>query len=129
MTKTLVIGVAVFNIAIAGFIFFWPNWFYQSVPGVSDTGPFNSHFLRDVALAYLVSGLALWAAAARDNRALGLFGAAWPALHAVFHIWIWMAMRGGAFDLVAAANLVGIQLTAWAALFSVMKLETKESLR
>ena len=35
-----------------------PTW-YESVPGVSETGPYNPHFVQDVGAAFLVAGLAL----------------------------------------------------------------------
>ncbi|HEY0437704.1 MAG TPA: hypothetical protein VGC92_13770, partial [Phenylobacterium sp.] len=34
-------------------------WWYGVVPGVTATGPFNPHFVRDIGAAYLVSGTAL----------------------------------------------------------------------
>ena len=45
------------------------NW-YAMVPGVVDTGPFNPHFVRDIGVAYFVTGgslvgLAKWPAARR----------------------------------------------------------------
>jgi hypothetical protein len=52
-----------------------PYWWYGVVPGVTATGPFNPHFVRDVGAAYLVvaGGLAAYAWRGR---------AAWPALAA-----------------------------------------------
>jgi len=35
-----------------------PLW-YQSVPGATETGPFNPHFVKDIGAAFLVSGVAL----------------------------------------------------------------------
>ena len=35
-----------------------PFW-YRSVPGAAETGPFNPHFVQDIGAAFLVSGLAL----------------------------------------------------------------------
>ena len=35
-----------------------PLW-YETVPGVSETGPFNPHFVQDIGVAFLVAGLAL----------------------------------------------------------------------
>ena len=96
------------------------------MPGVAQTGEFNNHFLRDVGLAYLVSGLALWVSAARRDPMLGLFGAAWPVFHALFHIWIWAVMRGAALDHVALSNLLGIQMPAWAALWAAFQHNQKE---
>src|SRR3546814_10054009 len=33
-------------------------WWYGAVPGVTATGPYNPHFVRDIGAAYLVTGLA-----------------------------------------------------------------------
>jgi len=49
-----------------------PELWYHIIPGVIDTGPFNAHFVRDIGIAYLVSGAAFgWLL--RD------FDRAWPA--------------------------------------------------
>src|SRR5215472_2018283 len=36
-----------------------PAAWYAAVPGVTQTGPFNPHFVRDIGAAYLVTGAAL----------------------------------------------------------------------
>jgi hypothetical protein len=42
-------------------IFLFPKTFYDVTPGVTLFGPFNIHFIRDVGLVYLSSGLiGLW---------------------------------------------------------------------
>ena len=43
-----------------------PLW-YETVPGVTDTGPFNPHFVQDIGVAFLVAGLALAARAWRPR--------------------------------------------------------------
>src|SRR4026209_2266576 len=43
-----------------------PLW-YETVPGVSETGPFNPHFVQDIGIAFLVAGLALAARAWRPR--------------------------------------------------------------
>lgn len=107
--------IALYYLALAAMMWLAPMSWYESTPGVAMMGPFNLHFIRDVALAYLVSGAALfWGARKSDKTAL-VFGAAWPALHALFHLYIWV-MRGVPFDLIAAVNFGGIQLPAWVAL-------------
>lgn len=50
-------------------------WWYGGVPGVTASGPFNPHFVRDIGAAYLVVGASLAAFAWRPR-------AAWPALAA-----------------------------------------------
>ena len=49
-----------------------PLW-YETVPGVPDTGPFNPHFVQDIGVAFLVAGLAL-AANLRPKWPGNLFG-------------------------------------------------------
>jgi hypothetical protein len=55
---------------------------------VIDVGPFNAHFIRDVGVAYLVSGAALvWLAVNPTARPAAQAGAAFLALHALVHVW------------------------------------------
>jgi hypothetical protein len=63
-------------------------WWYGVVPGVTATGPYNPHFVRDIGAAYLVAGVSLAAFAVRPRQA-------WPALvaaagfltlHAAIHV-------------------------------------------
>ena len=51
-------------------LFAGPFW-YASVPGASETGPYNPHFVQDIGAAFLIAGVAL---AARAWRPLY-----WPA--------------------------------------------------
>jgi hypothetical protein len=51
-------------------LFAGPSW-YANVPGVPETGPFNSHFVQDISAAFLVAGFALATRAWRP--------AYWPA--------------------------------------------------
>ncbi|MEP3891841.1 MAG: hypothetical protein ABJN69_15405 [Hellea sp.] len=123
MWRVILIVLAVFFIGSAAVMWFAPQWWYDATPGVAMMGPFNLHFIRDVALAFLVSGGAIaWGYFKNDKTAM-VFGALWPCLHAVFHIWIWAVMRGMPFDQIAAVNLLGIQLPAWAALLAACKFE------
>jgi hypothetical protein len=63
-----------------------PQWWYGATPGVSGTGPFNPHFVVDVGIAFLGSGLLIgWGASGAGWR-LVLAGAAFPVGHALFHI-------------------------------------------
>ena len=66
-----------------------PAAWYASVPGVPMTGPFNWHFVIDIALAYLISAAGLLIAAVRLNRALAIQAASWPVAHALFHLFLW----------------------------------------
>lgn len=124
--RLVIYGVGSLYLALAAYIFAAPRGFYDSVPGVAMTGTFNSHFIRDAGLAFLASGAALLWGAVRRNHSVMVFGAAWPCLHAVFHAWMWID-REFPFDLVAAANLFGIQTPAWLALTAALSLKEKIS--
>lgn len=126
MARTLLIVVGVLYGLTAAVMWVAPQTWYDTTPGVAMMGPFNAHFIRDVALAFLVSAAALLVGARQDNRPLAIFGAAWPCLHAAFHIWIWLG-RGVPVDVPAVTNLFGIQLPAWLALFAAFRLEPRSS--
>ena len=61
---------------------------YGAVPGVTLTGPFNAHFVRDIGAAYLVAALALAWRVVRPATAHGavVAGAGFLALHALIHV-------------------------------------------
>ena len=70
MWRGILIGVAIYNLGLAGYLWFAPHAWYERTPGVAMMGPFNLHFIRDVALAYLASAAALgWGAWKRDVTA------------------------------------------------------------
>lgn len=112
MRHFLISAVAILHCTTAGFMWIDPQHWYHLVPGVAMMGPFNSHFVRDIALIFGLSGAALLFGLWRRNRTALLFGATWPVLHALFHVWIWVT-RGAPADIVALTNLLGIQLPAW----------------
>ena len=64
------------------------NWYF-AVPGVTTTGPFNQHFLRDIGLIFMLVAIALLAGVARPAARVALWSAAalWLAGHALFHVW------------------------------------------
>ena len=65
-----------------------PADWYATVPGVTDTGPFNPHFIRDIGVAYLIAGVALpWFAMNRLALPAAQAGAAFLAIHALVHLW------------------------------------------
>ncbi|WP_334162609.1 hypothetical protein [Phenylobacterium sp.] len=62
-------------------------WWYGAVPGVTATGPYNPHFVRDIGAAYLVTAAGLgWFAwrPAQGWPALAI-GAGFLTLHAAVH--------------------------------------------
>jgi hypothetical protein len=80
MPKTLCLGVAVlFGVALAAngiFMLVAPETWYFTVPGVTSTGPFNQHFLRDIGLIFLFLGGAFLVGAARPQMRVLLLGRA-----------------------------------------------------
>lgn len=89
------------------FILVRPEEFYGMVPGLSAMGPFNSHFVRDVGLAFIGSGGLLGWGAVRHLRALVLAGIVWPLLHAAFHLQIW-GHRGFPLDRIFLFDLIAV---------------------
>lgn len=126
MRNTVLIAVGGLSVGTAAYIWTATNHWYNSVPGVSLTGPLNFHFARDVALAYLASGAALIWAGVKHDRSAGVCGASWLVLHAVFHIWIWIH-RGSPMDVVALTNLTGIQVPAFLAMWATISAPTERA--
>jgi hypothetical protein len=64
-------------------------WWYGLVPGVTATGPYNPHFVRDIGAAYLVAGLSHAAFAIRPRQAWPALAAAaaFLILHAAVHVY------------------------------------------
>jgi uncharacterized protein YjeT (DUF2065 family) len=95
-----------------------PEAWFNTLPGVAATGPFNAHFVRDVGAAYLVCGLAFcWLL--RDAAR------AWPAavggclfllFHAAIHV---LEFLTGAQSLThLLTDLPGVLLLPGVALWS-----------
>jgi hypothetical protein len=63
------------------------NWYF-AVPGVTKTGPFNQHFVRDIGLTFLLIAVALLAGVSKPGARVALWAAAalWLAWHALFHL-------------------------------------------
>lgn len=70
------------------FMLFGPRLWYQTIPNVTGTGPFNGHFVRDIGCAYLVAGLAVGWLALQRSRAwpAAMAGGAFLGLHALVHV-------------------------------------------
>jgi hypothetical protein len=93
-----------------------PEWWYGATPGVSGTGPFNPHFVIDVAIAFTVSGALIgWGAAGAGWR-LVLAGAGFPAGHALFHVVGLLSGHGhGPVSVEIFGVIVPAALTLWVA--------------
>ena len=104
----------------------WPLAWYEATPGVAMTGPFNLHFVRDIALIHAVSGLAILHGIRLRSRDVLITGIAWPALHASYHAVMWIG-RGVPFDLIALVNLGAIQIPAWTTLALILSISKQEN--
>jgi hypothetical protein len=99
-----------------------PLTWYELVPGVTDTGFFNQHFVRDIGIIQLLLGVAFIVGLLRPERRIGLWAAAtlWLIAHAVFHLWeVAVGICAPSviprdFPAVTLPALIGIALTLWA---------------
>jgi hypothetical protein len=99
-----------------------PQDWYFAVPGVTDTGPFNQHFVRDIGLIFLLMSGAFLVGAARPQSRVLLWSAAtiWLCGHALFHFWevavgiCSPSVLPRDFPAVTLPAIIGVALTFWA---------------
>ncbi|WP_300295558.1 hypothetical protein [Ferrovibrio sp.] len=96
-----------------------PGGWYAGVPGVSGTGPFNDHFVRDIGAAFIATGLGAAWAARRGQRSGLLPAAVFLGLHAAIHL-VETLVAGHAHGTALFVELLGIHLPALAALALVL---------
>lgn len=125
MTGRPAIGIAVAAGALAVgnglFMLYDPANWYFAVPGVTATGPFNQHFIRDIGFTFVLVGLAYVVGAFKPAPRSMLWGTAtlWLTGHALFHGWeVAVGICGPAdmardFPAVTLPALLGAFLTAW----------------
>lgn len=97
------------------------NW-YVAIPGVTTTGPFNQHFIRDIGMMFALVGLLYMYGAWRPAVRLLTWAMAtiWVACHATFHFWeIAVGICGPEkflidFPGVFLPAFVGVAMTSWA---------------
>lgn len=100
-----------------------PASWYFAVPGVTTTGPFNQHFLRDIGLIFVLIGFAVLLGIAKPAMRTTLWGAAslWLAGHALFHVWeVAVGICGTSalardFPAVTLPAIIAAVLTIWTA--------------
>ena len=90
-----------------------PEAWYWAIPGVADRGPFNQHFVRDIGIIYLLSGIGLILGGVRPEQRFTFWWApaVWLMGHAVFHLWEVLAGVCGPESLVedfAGVTLPGL---------------------
>jgi hypothetical protein len=98
-----------------------PLPWYDAVPGVVATGPFNPHFVRDIGAAYLVAGLgvAWFGWRPREGWPALVAAAAFLAIHAAIHVYDatcgtrplqdFVRDLGGVYVLAAVALLLALR--------------------
>jgi uncharacterized protein YjeT (DUF2065 family) len=99
-----------------------PIAWYNLVPGVTDTGFFNQHFIRDIGIIQLFLGLAFGIGLFKPEFRIGLWAAAtlWLMAHAVFHLWeVAVGICSASailrdFPAVSLPAIIGALLTLWA---------------
>ena len=126
MIRTICLGLAVIMgiaaVANGLFMLVAPGTWYFAVPGVTTTGPFNQHFIRDIGLIFLLMGGCFLIGAGDPRFRVILWGAAalWLTGHASFHLWEVGAgisehsAMARDFPAVTLPAIVAIAMTAWA---------------
>ncbi len=105
-------GLALLLAANGGTMLFASLAWYDAVPGVPATGPFNGHFVKDIGAVYAMAALALGWFAWRPRQAWPalVMAALWLGLHAVIHVYDAACGRSPLADL--QRDLVGVYLFA-----------------
>jgi hypothetical protein len=126
MLKRICIATAVLvgfgDLANGIFMLASPAAWYFAVPGVTTTGPFNQHFLRDIGIIFLFIGAAYLVGIVRPEYRIVLWAGAtlWLCAHAMFHVWeVAVGICGPSalardFPAVTLPALIGVALTLWA---------------
>lgn len=116
MKRVLALATGLLSAANGCYVLAASRHWYNSVPGVAATGPFNPHFADDVGVAFLVSGLAVAARAWRPRLwPAALTGAAFLAGHALIHLAGVLSGHGGPLLLESATVMAPAAVATWAA--------------
>ncbi|WP_144223329.1 hypothetical protein [Mesorhizobium amorphae] len=63
-----------------------PALWYSAIPGVTETGPANLHFIRDIGLAFIAAGAGLLIGAFKQDRQAILIASIFLGGHALLHL-------------------------------------------
>jgi hypothetical protein len=104
------------------FMLIAPEPWYLLVPGVTTTGPFNQHFIRDIGLIFLFVGTAFLVGTFAPGQRVLMWTTAtlWLWGHALFHFWEVAVGICSPSDLardfpaVTLPALIGTALVLWA---------------
>lgn len=127
LSSYTVYGMVGFNTLLAAWLclhmLYDPEGWYYFVPGVTDTGMFNQHFVRDIGIiqGFIAAAFAigLW----KPQRRVELWAGAtlWLIAHATFHLWeVAVGICSSSviirdFPAVSLPAIFGIIATLWAA--------------
>ena len=118
-----IVGINGLFLAINGlFMLAAPKPWYDLVPGVTDTGFFNQHFVRDIGIVQLYLGIAFLVGLLQPRLRVVLWAGAtlWLIAHACFHFWevaVGICAPNALlrdFPAVTLPAIVGIVATLWA---------------
>jgi hypothetical protein len=121
ITTATLLGLG--GVANGIFMLLSPADWYFAVPGVTTTGPFNQHFIRDIGLIFMLLGAALLVGVVRPALRVPFWGMAaiWLSGHALFHAWeVAVGICGTDaiaqdFPAVTLPAILTVLLTIWAA--------------
>ena len=108
MIRPGLVLLGLFHLGNGLFMIAAPDSWYAAVPGVMQTGPMNHHFIVDIGLAFVASGAFMILGTRARLAAFALAGATWPALHALFHVWEWIADGIPADPHILASDAVAV---------------------
>lgn len=120
LALAFVLGTAA--IANGAFMLIAPENWYFAVPGVTTTGPFNQHFVRDIGLIFLFVGAAFLLGVAKPDFRIVFWAAPslWLGGHALFHFWeVAVGICSASviprdFPAVTLPAILGLSITIWA---------------
>jgi hypothetical protein len=119
VAQVLIGLVGLFALFFGLFMLIHPFEWYQLLPTVKFTGPPNRHFIRDIGLAYMASGVMLiYAARNPPMRWLAaLAGSLWLMVHGVLHVYeVVIGICSHDAFLKDAPGVLGPPLLVWVAL-------------
>ncbi len=84
--RTLLILIGLYQSANGIFMLAAPALWYATIPGVTETGPANLHFIRDIGLAFIAAGAGLLIGAFKQDRRAILTASIFLGGHALLHL-------------------------------------------